>query len=105
MAELNMIELKHPPYSPDLAPSDFCLFPTIKERLTDIQMVDQEGLFYRLRELLNKISIRELRKVVNTWLKRLTAVTRGVEATYLEEYNYFRSLQLLTLRFNWRKDL
>ena len=23
----------HPPYSPDLAPSDFCLFPLLKEHL------------------------------------------------------------------------
>jgi hypothetical protein len=39
MAEHNMIRLKHPPYSPNRAPSDFYLLPTIKERLTDIQMV------------------------------------------------------------------
>ena len=24
----------HPPYSPDLAPCDFCLFPKLKEKLT-----------------------------------------------------------------------
>jgi hypothetical protein len=45
MAEQNMIRLKHPLYPPDLALSDFYLFPTIKERLTDIQMVDEEDLF------------------------------------------------------------
>jgi hypothetical protein len=26
--------LEHPPYSPDLAPSDFCLFPKLKLFLT-----------------------------------------------------------------------
>jgi hypothetical protein len=31
------------------------MFPTIKERRTEIQMVDKEGLLYRLRELLNEI--------------------------------------------------
>jgi hypothetical protein len=77
MAEHNMIRLKHPPYSLDLPPSDFYLFPTIKERLTDIQMVDEEDLFYRLHELLNEIPIRELRKVFDTWIECLTAVTRG----------------------------
>jgi hypothetical protein len=69
--------LKHPPYSPDLALSDFYLFPTIKEKPTNIQMVDEEDLFYRLRELLNELPVRELRKVFDTWLKRLTAVTQG----------------------------
>jgi hypothetical protein len=105
MAEYNMIRLKHPPYSRDLAPSDFCLLPTIKERLTDIQIVDEEDFFYRLRELLNEMPVRELRKVFDTWIERLTAVTRGMEATCLEEQNLFRDLQLLTLRVSWRKDL
>jgi hypothetical protein len=77
MTEHNMIQLKHPPYSPNLTPRDFYLFPTIKEILTDIQMVDGEDLFYRLCELLNEIPVRELRKVFDTWIKRLTAVTRG----------------------------
>jgi hypothetical protein len=76
MAEHNMIRFKHPPYSPDLAPSDFCLFSTIKEKLTDIQMVNEENLFYRLRELLNEIPVRELRKVFDTWIKRLMDVTQ-----------------------------
>jgi hypothetical protein len=85
MAEHNMIRLKHPPYSPDLTPCDFYLLPTIKERLTDTQMVGETDLFYRLRELLNEIPVRELRKVFDTWIKRLTAVTRGMETTYLGE--------------------
>jgi hypothetical protein len=45
--EHNIIRLQHPLYSPDLAPSDFYLFPTIKEKLKDIQTVDEEDLFYR----------------------------------------------------------
>jgi hypothetical protein len=77
MAEQNMIGLKHSPDSPDLAPSDFYLFSTIKEKLTDIQMVHEEDLCYRLPELLNEIPVRELRKVFDIWIKRLTAVTRG----------------------------
>jgi hypothetical protein len=77
MAEHDMTRLKHPPYSPDFALRDFYLFPTIKERLTDIQMVDEEDLFSRLRELLNEIRVRELRKAFDTWIKRLTGVTRG----------------------------
>jgi hypothetical protein len=85
LAGHNLIRLKHPPYSSDLAPSDFYLFPAIKERLTYIQMVDEEDLFYRLRELLNEVPVRELGKLLDTWIKHLTAVTRGMEATYLEE--------------------
>jgi hypothetical protein len=41
VTEHHMIRPKHLAYSPDLAPSDFSLFPAIKERLQDIQMIDE----------------------------------------------------------------
>jgi hypothetical protein len=73
----NMVRLQHPLYSLDLAPSDFYLFPIVKEKLNDIEMVDEECLFYRLQELLNDIPIRELRKVFTGWIKRLADVSKG----------------------------
>ncbi len=33
MAETDMNTVRHPPYSPDLAPCDFWLFPTVKKEL------------------------------------------------------------------------
>jgi histone-lysine N-methyltransferase SETMAR len=63
LADHNLVRLQHPPYSPDLSSSDFYLFPTVKEKLKDIGMVDGEDLFYGLQELLNDIPIRELHKV------------------------------------------
>ena len=63
----------HPPYCPDLAPSDFCLFPKLKEKLRGchyeiteemkeavmkvIDMLTQQdfhGVFQQLLELYNK---------------------------------------------------
>ena len=52
--------LAHPPYSPDMAPSDFCLFPKLKSDLRGTQfgnnecviaavnayLEDQEKVFY-----------------------------------------------------------
>jgi histone-lysine N-methyltransferase SETMAR len=34
LRDLHYELLEHPPYSPDLAPSDFCLFPKLKLFLT-----------------------------------------------------------------------
>jgi hypothetical protein len=34
----------HPPYSPNLKPSDFCLFGSIKECLTDLSFDGAGGL-------------------------------------------------------------
>jgi histone-lysine N-methyltransferase SETMAR len=33
LAQKSITEIKHPPYSPDLAPNDFWLFPKIKSAL------------------------------------------------------------------------
>jgi histone-lysine N-methyltransferase SETMAR len=85
ITEHNMIRFKHPPYSPDLAPSLFSFLRTIKERLKDIQMLDEENLFYPLKEFLNGIPRRELAKVFGTWMNRLMAVSRGMETVYHEE--------------------
>jgi hypothetical protein len=64
LADHNMVRIQHSPYSPDLAPSDFDLFSTVKEKLIDNEMVDEEDLLYRLQELLNDISVRESHKVL-----------------------------------------
>jgi histone-lysine N-methyltransferase SETMAR len=36
--------LEHPPYSPDLAPSDFCLFPKLKLFLTGQRFSLNQGV-------------------------------------------------------------
>jgi hypothetical protein len=63
----NMIRLQHPPYSPDLRPSDFYLFQTIKEKPKDIQMADEEDLFYPLHPS------------KRGWTESLYATTTGAE--------------------------
>jgi hypothetical protein len=72
-----MIRVQRDPYSPNLAPNDFYLFPTIKEKLKDIQMVDEEHLFYQLQEILKSISRKELDEVFGTWINRLITASRG----------------------------
>jgi hypothetical protein len=77
VANQNMVPLQGAAYSPVLAPSDFYLFPAVKEKLKDIEMVNEEYLFYRLQEPLNHIPIRELRTVFTAWIKRLVDVSKG----------------------------
>jgi len=38
--------LHHPPYSPDLAPSDFYLFPKLKEFMKGRNIADEENVIY-----------------------------------------------------------
>ena len=44
MAARSFKVLSHPPYSPDLAPSDFYLFPNLKTNLRDSSFGSNEGV-------------------------------------------------------------
>jgi hypothetical protein len=65
------------PNCPDLAVSDFCLFPRVKEKVLDIEVVDEDELFSWLQEILNGIPAVELRKVFQNWMKRLGDIRQG----------------------------
>ena len=42
--------LPHPPYSPDMAPSDFSLFPKLKSHLRGMQYGSNEGIIEAVNE-------------------------------------------------------
>jgi histone-lysine N-methyltransferase SETMAR len=44
LAQKSITEMKHPPYSPDLAPNDFWMFPEIKSELTGRRYQDTEDI-------------------------------------------------------------
>jgi len=61
--------LLHPPYSPDLAPSDICLFPVLKEHLSGTHfssdsdvIVHVEVFFQGKDEVFYKTGIQKLQK-------------------------------------------
>jgi hypothetical protein len=49
--------------SPDLASSDFYLFPTVKEKLERTQVADEDEIFELLRAILRRIDREELNRV------------------------------------------
>ena len=63
------IVMDHPPYSPDLAPSDFWLFDYIKQRLGDHE--NEESLDAQITEILSGISKEEWIKTFDKWLERM----------------------------------
>jgi histone-lysine N-methyltransferase SETMAR len=44
LASRQITVLEHPPYSPDLGPSDFFMFPKIKEILKERHFVDTDDI-------------------------------------------------------------
>ena len=64
-----LILMDHPPYSPDLAPSDFWLFDYIKTRLHDHGSA--ESLNRRITEIVNYIDENEWKKTFDKWIERM----------------------------------
>ena len=53
IASMGMVELEHPPYSPDLAPCDFYLFPKLKEYIYGRHFDTNAGLGSAIFQYLN----------------------------------------------------
>jgi hypothetical protein len=52
-----------PPSSPDLTPSDFCLFGSIKDRLQGTTFMEKNHSFAELCEILNGTSSKILKRL------------------------------------------
>jgi hypothetical protein len=61
----------HPAFSPDLEPSDFCLFGKLKMALIGAIFANNDELLQGVMEVLNGISREELDVVFEEWLLRL----------------------------------
>jgi len=59
--------MKHPPYSPDLAPCDFFLFPKIKSALKGTRFGSVDAVKAKATELMKKLSEDDLRLCFQQW--------------------------------------
>ncbi|GFO14674.1 histone-lysine N-methyltransferase SETMAR [Plakobranchus ocellatus] len=63
--------LKHPRYSPYLAPCDFCLFPKMKEHLRDHRFDSGEGIILATKEAIRHLDKDSYVPTFNSWLWRI----------------------------------
>ena len=65
--------LPHPSYSPDMAPSDFYLFPKLKSNLRGTQFGSNEGVIQAVNEYLvdqqKDFYLEGIRKLKQRWTK------------------------------------
>jgi histone-lysine N-methyltransferase SETMAR len=78
----DILQIAHPPYSPDLAPSDFCLFGPMKTALADAKFDEPEQLLDAITEFLDTISVEELRAVFDECAERVRWVTKNESIYY-----------------------
>jgi histone-lysine N-methyltransferase SETMAR len=67
----------HPPYSPDLAPSDFFQFGHIKRCLARIAFVSRDELFEVIQSVVMTTPIDTLHRVFDHWMERLAWVAKN----------------------------
>jgi hypothetical protein len=62
VAQISIVEMEHPPHSPDLALNDFWLFPRIKSALKGQKFQDVEGIQKKVTMVLKTVPQQELQK-------------------------------------------
>jgi hypothetical protein len=60
-----------PAYSPDLPPSDFFLFGTVKAELQNYEIHSREDLILAIRAIFDQISKETLISAYVSWIERL----------------------------------
>ena len=83
LAERNIATLKHPPYSPDLAPCDFFLFPKIKSVLKGTHFSDIDSIKMAATTELKKIPENAFQECFESWKKQMHKCFQ-VEGDYFE---------------------
>jgi hypothetical protein len=66
LSKNNVTTLEHPPYSPDLAPGDFYLFPPLKSALKGRRLYGVTDIIKNAKEELKRFHTVASRNVFNT---------------------------------------
>lgn len=83
LAQKNVKTVPHPPYSPDLAPNDFFLYPTAKKDLKGRRFLDSATAVKALEAILKRISSDGFEHVFKAWQKRWAKCVR-LQGEYIE---------------------
>ena len=88
--------LNHPPYSPDLSPCDFFLFPRLKKMLSGNKYTSRSSLGSAIYQCLQQIPKEDYLSVFRDWVKRLQKRV-SVKGEYFEDLSvkgeYFEGLK------------
>jgi hypothetical protein len=75
--EHDMRRMPQPSYSPNLAPSDFCLFRPFKEKLERTQVAGDDQFFGSFPAISRGICQKDLNRVFQAWVRRVQEVSKG----------------------------
>ena len=84
LANHGTAQLQRPPFSPDLAPFDFFLFPRLKKVLKGHRCEAMEDIKQNLKKTLLDIPKEEFTKCFEQWQKRWAKCV-AAEGNYVED--------------------
>jgi hypothetical protein len=61
----------HPPYSPDLVPSDFLLFEHVKHAIKGAEFPSEETLLAAIQLIVSDLTIDTLTAILAKWIEML----------------------------------
>jgi transposase len=82
LAQNKITTLPHPPYSPDLAPSDFFLFPKLKTNLKEHHFGTVENVQAAATRALYNISSGDFLRCYEEWHQRWNRCIRSQKAFF-----------------------
>lgn len=85
LAKHEVVELHHPPYSPDLAPADFFLFPKLKTVIKGTRFVDVEDIKKNVTSTLKSIPKEDFKSCFQNLYKRAQKCITA-DGDYVETY-------------------
>ena len=86
LAKKNIVNLDHPPYSPDLAPCDFFLFPKLKGVIKGTRFDDLDAIKRTTTKELRSIPQVAFQGAIESWKKRMEKCAR-LQGDYFEGEN------------------
>ena len=86
LAENDLAVLEQPPYSPDLAPCDFFLFPKLKGVIKGTRFQDSKAITTAVTKELRAIPMESFQKCIKAWRQRLEKCIRA-QGDYFEGDN------------------
>ena len=80
LASLGWTVVSRPPYSPDLAPCDFFLFPTMKKTSKGKRFATVEEVKRASQEALNNVKLQQFQRRFTQWEKDWTSIFPPMES-------------------------
>ena len=83
LVDKNIATLQYPPYSPDLAPCDFFLFPKLKSVFKGTRFESMEAEKNKTTHVLKQLTENELQHAFDQWKIRMQRCVRN-NGEYIE---------------------